>query len=499
MLELATVASIVTVTSTKPLSYDDSSTLSDLGMWTSSSSRWDDVAQNDTQSLLREQSDARSLQLLPVLVILGLVMLMGVVGNCLIVYIYWNKFKASWSRTAIVALGLFDLVSCTLGVPGEMVDLRFSFDYPSDAICRASRAVATFPNIASGIMLVAVAFDRYRLICLPHRPNTASRNGARRHVAFACLCSLLLTWPAALVYGTKKSEVPGMTGLPGQECSTSERMAGTHFPLIYSGILMLVFLSTFISMSVFYFLIGRQVYRQGEFRKTLMQLRDWKRKNTLSELEASAASDPDAGGGGGAGDVSNGDCSPSGVSYQPDVVAAAAELSRGTSPEKVSASEEPTSPVSPPLSPVFSLASPPLSPSVLKLNHHRRFSRSTSVLRRLRGRTSGDSVINSRTRKTTFMLCLISIVFVFSYLPHLVVKIARSSKKNFLADDSTSSLVIYNLCVRSYFLNSFANIFIYGFCSFRFRKECWSLLRGLIPWKTCNRKFRTCRNADIDS
>lgn len=238
---------------------------------------------NDTEELLQKLSDERALQLLPVFLFFAIVFIVGLFGNSLTVYIYWTKFKATWSRTAIVALGIFDLMSCLVAVPGEVVDLRFSFNYDSDVMCRILRACSTFPSIASGIMLTTVAFDRYRLICTPLK-STASRRGSRKHVLVACGLSLLFSWPAALVYGSMKIDT-GVGNVTGRECSTSDLVKNTPFPLVYGLVLSAVFVSACVAMIVFYSLIGRQVYRQGEFRKTLMLMRDRKRKMTPSDLE----------------------------------------------------------------------------------------------------------------------------------------------------------------------------------------------------------------------
>lgn len=421
---------------------------------------------NDTDELLQSLSDERALQLLPVFVVFALVFIVGLFGNLLTVYIYWTKFKATWSRTAIVALGIFDLMSCLIAIPGEVVDLRFSFNYESDVMCRVSRACATFPNIASGIMLTTVAFDRYRLICTPLK-SSASRRNARKHVLIVCGLSLLFTWPAAVVYGSMTIDT-GFEHVTGRECSTSDLVKNTRVPLVYKLVLSAVFLSAFVAMIVFYGLIGRQIYRQGEFRKTLMHMRDRKRKNTQSELEASLASDPDAGR-----DLSHGDSSE-----QYHHSSADHKTRKETTPEmNGEADSQPSSPTGP-VNPF-----PPTSSPAPR----RKVSRTPSLLQRLRKKSSTDSSANSRTRKTTLMLCFISIVFVLSFLPHLVVKMIRSFDKEFLKGAGTGRLVAYNLCARSYFLNSFANVFIYGLCSFRFRRECMKVLRKLVLWKSCRR------------
>ena len=447
--------------------------------WRSPEVMWSNCTPpNDTEELLQKLSDERALQLLPVFLFFALVFIIGLFGNSLTVYIYWTKFKATWSRTAIVALGIFDLMSCLIAVPGEVVDLRFSFNYDSDVMCRILRACSTFPSIASGIMLTTVAFDRYRLICTPLK-SAASRRGSKKHVLLACGLSLLFTWPAALVYGSMKIDT-GVGNVTGRECSTSDLVKNTPFPLVYGLVLSAVFVSACGAMIVFYSLIGRQVYRQGEFRKTLMLMRDRKRKMTQSDLEASLASCPDTGH-----DLSHGDCSEQNCSNSSAADRSetrkeeAAEVNGEAAVSQQQQQQQPSSPTATPSS-----TSPAItSPTPLR----RKVTRAPSLLQRLRKKGSADSSDSSRTRKTTLMLCFISFVFILSYLPHLLVKLIRTLDKEFLKEADPGRLVAYNLCARSYFLNSFANVFIYGFCSLRFRKECSKVLRKLFCWKPCRR------------
>jgi hypothetical protein len=81
----------------------------------------------------------------------------------------------------------------------------------------------------------------------------------------------------------------GIDDVIGFECSTSDVVKHTKFPLLYNVFLGLVFLTAFTVIIVCYTLVGRVVYRQGNFRKGFLN-----RKSSQSELEASSlmVSDP---------------------------------------------------------------------------------------------------------------------------------------------------------------------------------------------------------------
>lgn len=108
-----------------------------------------------------------------------------------------------------------------------------------------------------------------------------------------------------------------------------------------------------------------------------------------------------------------------------------------------------------------------------------KLSRKQSVLHHLRKMSQSVDV---RTRKTTMMLFFITLVFVVSYLPHLVIKAIQAMNKDFIGGLSTTSVICYNIFVRSYFFNAAANAFVYGFCSPKFRHECRILFLRLAFW-----------------
>jgi hypothetical protein len=103
-----------------------------------------------------------------------------------------------------------------------------------------------------------------------------------------CALSLFVTLPAAAIYGIMTTPT-GIDGVIGFECSTSEVVKHTKFPLLYNVFLGLVFLTAFTVIIVCYTLVGRVVYRQRNFRKSFLN-----RKISQSELEASSlmVSDP---------------------------------------------------------------------------------------------------------------------------------------------------------------------------------------------------------------
>ncbi|XP_041361831.1 uncharacterized protein LOC121377799 [Gigantopelta aegis] len=82
--------------------------------------------------------------------------------------------------------------------------------------------------------------------------------------------------------------------------------------------------------------------------------------------------------------------------------------------------------------------------------------------------------------KTTVIGFTVTLVFVVSFLPFISLMAVGAFVKNFDYDLKGGSLVAYNVFVRSYFINSAANPFIYGVLNIRFRDESVTLLKKML-------------------
>ncbi|KAL8588652.1 hypothetical protein ACOMHN_001969 [Nucella lapillus] len=94
----------------------------------------------------------------------------------------------------------------------------------------------------------------------------------------------------------------------------------------------------------------------------------------------------------------------------------------------------------------------------------------------------------SVTARTTRMMAVITLIYVVIWVPHLIVRLTRTEAIN-LCDEFTKCEQnnLYALALRSYYLSSGVNAFIYSICSVIFRvnfrrlvKKSWSKLVSLF-------------------
>ena len=92
-------------------------------------------------------------------------MVIGVIGNSLVVYVYRRRFKKTSSNYFILTMAVFDLFSCVIGMPTELYDLNNPLTFYSNTGCKLLRGSYTFGIFGSAIILVEIAFDRFFKIC----------------------------------------------------------------------------------------------------------------------------------------------------------------------------------------------------------------------------------------------------------------------------------------------------------------------------------------------
>jgi hypothetical protein len=77
-----------------------------------------------------------------------------------------------------------------------------------------------------------------------------------------------------------------------------------------------------------------------------------------------------------------------------------------------------------------------------------------------------------RTKQIMFMLFMIPVLFVLSFIPHLALLLLKAFNPSFFNDMSPIEVSVYNVFLRSFVINNVANPIIYGFCDKKFRSEC---------------------------
>ncbi|KAK6167659.1 hypothetical protein SNE40_021633 [Patella caerulea] len=429
------------------------------------------------EELLRDLSDQKAMTLLPAILYVGILMVMGLLGNGLVCFIFARRLKAGTQNIMILCLAASDLLICSIGMPTEIADMRFHYTFESEFACKLFRFVNSLCSLWSILTLVAIAVDRYIKVCRPFGRQMTIRE-AKTIVLLSLSIAILVSWPTIFIYGTRFADTK-IEGLFGKDCSTSDAMKGTNYPLIFNSILFVGFVSFTIVFIVLYAKIYRKVKRQKEimdkarttvaFTVKFLSLETVRTPTTSTQSDTPSAISPN-------------------ISKQSDDPWIKPCASSGNSGEDKRDSVENRADHR---NSVISDGEP-TDTTLIEMDNHGTADLRESVTsvrpktNDLRGAEFKDSLCQKRGTKgklgeenrTTAIAFLVTIVFVLSYLPYLAMTFSSIFNKGFDHHLRGSSLAAYNLFLRSYFVNSAVNPIIYGFLNLQFSRAVKTMFKS---------------------
>lgn len=162
----------------------------------------------------------------PFVVIFLLLVLLGLFGNSLVVYVFCFRLKKSTVHTYITCIAACDTVTSILLI-FEIFDKR----YPMYAgnftnICKVVRCLEVFLSCGSSQFIVSIAFDRYYKVCKPFK--SLSLKTVRKSILCILIVSAFLSWPMVLFHGPElvKTSHPEVFG---KDCSDDDRFKDSMY------------------------------------------------------------------------------------------------------------------------------------------------------------------------------------------------------------------------------------------------------------------------------
>lgn len=213
------------------------------------------------EDILEIINDAAAMNLISICITCGIFMIVGIIGNGLVLQVYWCRMKSSAKRTFILALAWLDLTACVIVIPFELYDLRFQTLFTNDGLCKAMRFLEYSTVLSGGFVLVSVSFERYYFLC------RAFKEFSPRKAKLVCLLcaifAMLVACPSAIFAGSKtRHEQYGDRNLTGYECSmNSEKSDNGAFKRFYYYFLAAIFFGCFLVFIILYTIIGRLLWK----------------------------------------------------------------------------------------------------------------------------------------------------------------------------------------------------------------------------------------------
>jgi uncharacterized membrane protein YsdA (DUF1294 family) len=201
---------------------------------------------------LEEVNTTKAEQRLPTVIFLIILMIIGLVGNTVVIVVYSVKYPPSTFRLYILTLAVTDLLSCLIPMPLEVVDNMYPVMFYYEGFCKCGRFFGNVLRIGSAFVLVVMAVGRYKSVCHPYS-TPSSRLHARGCCVAAIVLAITLSWPNAIIQGSKHVHLPG--NITGYDCSIDDDVRDTRYPFIYTTLLFTVYVVVFLLLAVLYSMV----------------------------------------------------------------------------------------------------------------------------------------------------------------------------------------------------------------------------------------------------
>lgn len=211
-----------------------------------------------TDLRLEEINNEEVRGLYPVIFSYAFIMVVGVVGNALVLLVYSMRYKRSPARVYILFLASVDFSICLFGLPYHLIDLTHPYTYNDELSCQILTFIIANLFHMSVFGLIVVAVDRYLKICHPLGTFQVSYFGKKRACFVATVSAVLLSWPYLILYGPSEMEAPA-TNLTGHACFFHTKYLETSYPFIFTLIVLCVCLFSTMLLVVLYTVICHRI------------------------------------------------------------------------------------------------------------------------------------------------------------------------------------------------------------------------------------------------
>ena len=211
----------------------------------------------------------------------------GLPGNIMAILVYATQLKKGVARYFILTLAVSDLITCSCVAPLELWIMTHFWTFSYQGLCKTFRFVAYGVNNISSLILLAIAFERYRLICRPWKQKFSTRCSKVICVLVIFLAALTSA-PMIFIYGTftvplyissnisnhvsqnTSQERLGNTtySIYGKTCMLDDNMADSLFPFYTNAVYIAATVAVFLVLVYLYGCIARQLVIQKRQNRT---------------------------------------------------------------------------------------------------------------------------------------------------------------------------------------------------------------------------------------
>ncbi|KAK3092456.1 hypothetical protein FSP39_003022 [Pinctada imbricata] len=205
----------------------------------------------------------------PITVIYSVIILIGLIGNITVFYIYVTKMphERFEQRYFIPVLTFFDILVCIVSFVYFTVQTYRWLTFHSDMLCKWMVFFVIFTMMTSDAILLAIAVHRYRKICRPFGKQMTLK-WRRLSVVLVISSGICYSIPSLIVDGVKDFgiEYKGVN-ITGQGCFIGNKQYHL-LQVVYHGILSLIVTANIILTAAMYVPKAVLIFRRYKKRKS---------------------------------------------------------------------------------------------------------------------------------------------------------------------------------------------------------------------------------------
>ncbi|XP_045179015.2 orexin receptor type 2-like [Mercenaria mercenaria] len=252
----------------------------------------DELNESHSYKKLAEQiNDELKNDLLPVTIFIGVEIVLGFVGNFLVLYVYLFRYHQCNFRYFVLCLAVIDITSCLTSMPGELINLTYWYVYPGREICKVKSFFNVFTACSEGLCILVIAIDRYRKVCQPLAWQITQTRA--KYLCYAVYgTGLVMSAPYIFLWGTSthpygyKNRTVTMT-----TCGKDADFKDTVYPLRYSIAVEVIMSCCLITMLVLYIFTARRLLTKRKELVACLQALNSSKSNILAGTSSATSGD----------------------------------------------------------------------------------------------------------------------------------------------------------------------------------------------------------------
>ncbi|KAL4216298.1 hypothetical protein ACF0H5_024024 [Mactra antiquata] len=220
----------------------------------------DDFVNDDKASALLEELNTELKDtLFPLTTFIGIEACIGLIGNALVIIVFFFYYNHCNYRTFSICLSFIDLTCTFTTMAGEMVTQRFWYNYPVKEICKTKDFFNIFTVSAETFCLFVISFDRYRKICQPLKWQIGPKAAVASCFLVIFIASIVAApivefWGVRTYLKTYKNTTILVT-----TCEKDERYEDTKYPFGYTAVVGGIIFNFLVAMFVLNVVVAKKL------------------------------------------------------------------------------------------------------------------------------------------------------------------------------------------------------------------------------------------------